>query len=42
MLRPVVLLSIIVGSSMVYITFNVLPRSVRMLADLKQKQALVF
>jgi LPS export ABC transporter permease LptG len=42
MLRPVVLLSLVVGSLMLYLTFNMLPRSVRLLTDLKQNQSLVF
>lgn len=42
MLAPVVFLSLIVAAAMVYITFNLLPRSVRNLTDLKANQTLIF
>jgi lipopolysaccharide export system permease protein len=42
MLAPVVFLSLIVAAAMVYITFNLLPRSIRNLTDLKANQSLVF
>lgn len=42
MLVPVVFLSLIVAAAMVYITFNLLPRSIRNLTDLKANQSLVF
>ncbi|HMG32538.1 MAG TPA: LptF/LptG family permease [Blastocatellia bacterium] len=42
MLRPVGVLALIVGAWMIYTTFNMLPRSVRILTDLKQNQSLVF
>lgn len=42
MLVPVVFLSLIVAAAMVYITFNLLPRSIRHLTDLKANQSLVF
>ncbi|MFY9570167.1 MAG: LptF/LptG family permease, partial [Blastocatellia bacterium] len=42
MLAPVILLSLIIAAGMVYITFNILPRSIRHLTDLKANQSLVF
>src|SRR5713226_2239903 len=42
MLIPVVFLSAIIAAVMVYITFNLLPRSIRNLTDLKANQSLVF
>jgi LPS export ABC transporter permease LptG len=42
MLRPVVALALIISSVMVYITFNVLPVSLRNLTDLKANQSLIF
>jgi LPS export ABC transporter permease LptG len=42
MLIPVVFLSLIIAAAMVYITFNLLPRSIRNLTDLKANQSLVF
>src|SRR5215470_12150689 len=42
MLMPVLLLSAVFGAAMVYITFTLLPRSIRNLADLKANQSLVF
>jgi LPS export ABC transporter permease LptG len=42
MLVPIVFLSIIIAAVMVYITFNLLPRSIRNLTDLKANQTLVF
>jgi len=42
MLVPVVFLSLIVAAAMVYITFNLLPRSIRNLTDLKANQSLIF
>jgi LPS export ABC transporter permease LptG len=42
MLVPAVLLSLIVAGLMLYITFNLLPRSIRNLTDLKANQSLVF
>jgi LPS export ABC transporter permease LptG len=42
MLVPVVFLSVIIAAMMVYITFNLLPRSIRNLTDLKANQSLVF
>jgi len=42
MLVPVVFLSLIIVALMVYITFNLLPRSIRNLTDLKANQTLVF
>lgn len=42
MLLPVVLLSTIIAAGMIYITFNLLPRSIRSLTDLKANQSLVF
>jgi len=41
-LRPVVAISLATAAIMVYVTFYVLPHSVRLLSDLKQNQALVF
>lgn len=41
-LAPVVFLSLIVATVMVYITFNLLPKSVRNLTDLKANQSLIF
>ncbi|MEK6322951.1 MAG: LptF/LptG family permease [Acidobacteriota bacterium] len=41
-LAPVVSLSLIVAAVMVYITFNLLPRSIHNLTDLKANQSLVF
>jgi LPS export ABC transporter permease LptG len=42
MLRPVVLLALIISTVMVYITFNLLPRSIHQLANLKANQSLIF
>lgn len=42
MLLPVALLSMLVAAVMIYITFNLLPRSIRSLTDLKANQSLVF
>jgi len=42
MFRPVAVLAAIGAALMLYITFTVLPRSVRLLTDLKQNQSLVF
>lgn len=42
MLIPVAFLSLIIAGAMVYITFNLLPRSIRHLTDLKANQSLVF
>jgi LPS export ABC transporter permease LptG len=42
MLVPVLGLSLIIATVMVYITFNLLPRSIRNLTDLKANQSLVF
>src|ERR1044071_876864 len=42
MLAPVVLLSLLTAAVMMYITFSLLPRSVRGLTDLKANQSLVF
>ena len=42
MLMPVLLLSAVFGAGMVYITFSLLPRSIRDLTDLKANQSLVF
>jgi lipopolysaccharide export system permease protein len=42
MLMPVLLLSAVFGAAMVYITFTLLPRSIRNLTDLKANQSLVF
>lgn len=42
MLAPVLGLSLIIATVMVYITFNLLPRSIRNLTDLKANQSLVF
>jgi len=42
MLAPVLALSLIIATVMVYITFNLLPRSIRNLTDLKANQSLVF
>ena len=42
MLVPVLSLSLIIATVMVYITFNLLPRSIRNLTDLKANQSLVF
>ncbi|MEK6299520.1 MAG: LptF/LptG family permease [Acidobacteriota bacterium] len=41
-LRPVVLLSLAVAAAMFYITFSVLPLSIRNLTDLKANQSLIF
>jgi lipopolysaccharide export system permease protein len=41
-LRPVVLLALIVAAIMLYVTFSILPKSIRNLADLKANQTLVF
>lgn len=41
-LVPVIFLSLLVATLMVYITFNLLPRSIRSLTDLKANQSLVF
>lgn len=42
MLAPAAALAVVAAAAMVYVTFNVLPRSVRLLTDLKQNQSLVF
>lgn len=42
MLAPVLGLSLIIAAMMVYITFNLLPRSIHNLTDLKANQSLVF
>lgn len=42
MLAPVLFLSLIIAAVMVYITFNLLPRSIRVLTDLKANQSLIF
>jgi LPS export ABC transporter permease LptG len=42
MLVPVALLSLLVAFAMIYITFNLLPRSIRNLTDLKANHSLVF
>jgi len=42
MLAPVLALSLIIATVMMYITFNLLPRSIRNLTDLKANQSLVF
>ena len=42
MLRPVMLVALLVMTAMVYITFTLLPRSVKQLSDLKNNQALIF
>src|SRR5262245_42217800 len=42
MLVPVLALSLIIAVAMVYITFNLLPRSVHNLTDLKANQSLIF
>lgn len=42
MLAPVVFLSLIVAAVMMHITFNLLPRSVRALTNLKANQSLIF
>jgi LPS export ABC transporter permease LptG/LPS export ABC transporter permease LptF len=42
MLRPVFLLALIIAVVMVYITFNLLPRSIHQLANLKANQSLIF
>lgn len=41
-LRPVVAVAFVIAAIMLYITFNVMPRSVNSLSDLKANQALVF
>jgi LPS export ABC transporter permease LptF len=41
-LRPVIALALLVAGLMLYITFNVLPRSISSLNDIKSNQALVF
>ncbi|HZM85610.1 MAG TPA: LptF/LptG family permease [Blastocatellia bacterium] len=42
MLAPVLGLSLIIAIVMVYITFNLLPRSIHLLTDLKANQSLIF
>ncbi|MFP5262900.1 MAG: LptF/LptG family permease [Blastocatellia bacterium] len=42
MLRPVVLLALVISAVMVYITFNLLPRSIHQLANLKANRSLIF
>jgi lipopolysaccharide export system permease protein len=42
MLMPVVALSLVVAGAMVGITFNLLPRSIQQLTDLKANQSLIF
>src|SRR5881396_1959872 len=41
-LAPVVFLSLIVATVLMYITFNLLPKSIRNLTDLKANQSLIF
>jgi LPS export ABC transporter permease LptG len=41
-LRPVIALALVVAALMLYITFNVLPRSISSLNNIKSNQALVF
>jgi LPS export ABC transporter permease LptG len=41
-LRPIIAFALVVASAMLYITFNVLPRSISNLNNLKSNQALVF
>jgi LPS export ABC transporter permease LptG len=41
-LRPVIAIALLVAALMLYITFNVLPRSISSLNDIKSNQALVF
>ncbi len=41
-LRPIIAFSLIVAAFMLYITFNVLPLSIRNLSDIKSNQSLVF
>jgi LPS export ABC transporter permease LptG len=42
MLKPVVALALIISAMMVYITFNLLPRSIHQLASLKANRSLIF
>ena len=42
MLAPVLVLSLVIAVVMVYITFNLLPRSIHNLTDLKANQSLIF
>src|SRR5215212_4488349 len=42
MLMPVVALALVVAAAMVGITFNLLPRSIQQLTDLKANQSLIF
>ena len=42
MLAPVLFLSLMIAAGMVYITFNLLPRSIHILTDLKANQSLIF
>ncbi|HKY04673.1 MAG TPA: LptF/LptG family permease, partial [Blastocatellia bacterium] len=42
MLRPVILIALVISAAMLYGTFNVLPRSVQNLTDLKANQGLIF
>jgi LPS export ABC transporter permease LptG len=42
MLAPVLALSMVIATVMVYITFNLLPRSIQNLTDLKANQSLIF
>lgn len=42
MLRPVILIAILIAGAMLYGTFNILPRSVQSLTDLKANQGLIF
>ncbi|MBI3654520.1 MAG: LptF/LptG family permease [Acidobacteria bacterium] len=42
MLRPLIALALLVAAAMLYITFNVLPRSISNLNDIKSNQAMVF
>src|SRR6185503_7042076 len=41
-LRPIVAIAVVIAASMLYITFNVLPRSIRNLNELKSQPSLVF
>src|SRR6185369_7554683 len=41
-LRPVVVLSLMAATIMLYLTFNLLPRSIHNLTDLKANQSLIF
>jgi LPS export ABC transporter permease LptG len=41
-LRPIVAMAVVIAAAMVYLTFNVLPHSMRNLNDLKSQPSLVF